>query len=98
MDDNSLSMTSIAAEGEEAHFDWIVNRFRSLVTICEEKLAHGETGTTLKVLVEEVQRLAAETDAEVVSTLYTDALGEPPADTFVGAMRWNVEQIVQALQ
>jgi zinc/manganese transport system substrate-binding protein/manganese/iron transport system substrate-binding protein len=44
------------------------------------------------------QTLAAETDARVVSTLYTDALGDPPADTFVGAMRWNVEQILQALE
>jgi ABC-type Zn uptake system ZnuABC Zn-binding protein ZnuA len=41
------------------------------------------------------QTLAAETDAVVISTLYTDALGDPPADTFVGAMRWNVEQILQ---
>lgn len=44
------------------------------------------------------QTLAAETDSVVVSTLYTDALGDPPADTFVGAMRWNVEQILQALE
>ncbi|HVM31065.1 MAG TPA: metal ABC transporter substrate-binding protein [Candidatus Limnocylindrales bacterium] len=44
------------------------------------------------------QTLAAETEAEVVSTLYTDALGDPPADTFAGAMRWNVEQILQALE
>jgi manganese/iron transport system substrate-binding protein len=44
------------------------------------------------------QTLAAETDAEVVSTLYTDSLGEPPTDTFEGAMRWNVEQILQGLR
>jgi manganese/iron transport system substrate-binding protein len=42
--------------------------------------------------------LASETDAVVVSNLYTDSLGDAPADTFVGAMRWNVEQIVQALE
>jgi ABC-type Zn uptake system ZnuABC Zn-binding protein ZnuA len=33
----------------------------------------------------------------VVTTLYTDALGPPPADTYLGLMRWNVDQIVAAL-
>jgi ABC-type Zn uptake system ZnuABC Zn-binding protein ZnuA len=33
----------------------------------------------------------------VVTTLYNDALGPPPADTYVGLMRWNVGQIVEAL-
>lgn len=35
---------------------------------------------------------------DVVSTLYTDALGPAPADTFLGMMRWNVEQIVAVLR
>jgi zinc/manganese transport system substrate-binding protein/manganese/iron transport system substrate-binding protein len=35
---------------------------------------------------------------EVVTTLYTDSLGDPPADTFEGMMRWNMDQIVQVLQ
>jgi ABC-type Zn uptake system ZnuABC Zn-binding protein ZnuA len=34
----------------------------------------------------------------VVTTLYNDSLGPPPADTYVGLMRWNVDQIVPALQ
>lgn len=34
----------------------------------------------------------------VVTTLYTDALGPPPADTYLGLMRWNVDQIVAALK
>lgn len=34
----------------------------------------------------------------VVSTLYNDALGPPPADTYPGLMRWNVRQIVEALR
>jgi zinc/manganese transport system substrate-binding protein/manganese/iron transport system substrate-binding protein len=34
----------------------------------------------------------------VVSTLYTDALGAPPADTYLGMMRWNMAQIVEALR
>jgi ABC-type Zn uptake system ZnuABC Zn-binding protein ZnuA len=35
--------------------------------------------------------------ATVVTTLYNDALGPPPADSYLGLMRWNVDQIVEAL-
>lgn len=34
----------------------------------------------------------------VVTTLYNDALGDPPADTYLGLMRWNADQIVPALK
>lgn len=34
----------------------------------------------------------------VVTTLYNDALGPAPADTYVGLMRWDVDQIVAALK
>jgi zinc/manganese transport system substrate-binding protein/manganese/iron transport system substrate-binding protein len=34
----------------------------------------------------------------VVTTLYNDALGPAPADTYLGMMRWNVDQIVPALK
>ncbi len=34
----------------------------------------------------------------VVTTLYNDALGPPPADTYLGVMRWNVDEIVKALK
>jgi ABC-type Zn uptake system ZnuABC Zn-binding protein ZnuA len=34
----------------------------------------------------------------VVTTLYNDALGPAPADTYLGLMRWNVDQIVTALK
>jgi ABC-type Zn uptake system ZnuABC Zn-binding protein ZnuA len=34
----------------------------------------------------------------VVTTLYNDALGPAPADTYLGLMRWNVEQMVGALK
>jgi ABC-type Zn uptake system ZnuABC Zn-binding protein ZnuA len=44
------------------------------------------------------QTVAAETNATVVRELYTDSLGDAPADTFIGAMRWNVDQITQALK
>jgi ABC-type Zn uptake system ZnuABC Zn-binding protein ZnuA len=34
---------------------------------------------------------------QVVTTLYNDALGPAPADSYLGMMRWNVDQIVEAL-
>ena len=34
----------------------------------------------------------------VVTTLYNDALGPAPADSYIGLMRWNVDQIVPALK
>jgi zinc/manganese transport system substrate-binding protein/manganese/iron transport system substrate-binding protein len=44
------------------------------------------------------QTLADEAGIDkVVTTLYTDALGPPPADTYLGMMAWNVERIVDAL-
>jgi zinc/manganese transport system substrate-binding protein/manganese/iron transport system substrate-binding protein len=44
------------------------------------------------------QTVAQETAAQVVSQLYTDSLGDPPADSYEGAMRWNVEQILAGLR
>jgi ABC-type Zn uptake system ZnuABC Zn-binding protein ZnuA len=45
------------------------------------------------------QTLAEEAGiTNVVTTLYNDALGPSPADTYPGMMRWNVGQIVQALR
>ncbi len=35
---------------------------------------------------------------EVVTSLYNDALGPAPADSYVGMMRWNIQQIVKALK
>jgi ABC-type Zn uptake system ZnuABC Zn-binding protein ZnuA len=44
------------------------------------------------------QTLADEAGVEkVVTTLYNDALGPPPADTYLGMMTWNVDRIVEAL-
>jgi len=36
--------------------------------------------------------------SSVITTLYNDALGPPPADSYPGMMRWNVEHIVDALK
>jgi zinc/manganese transport system substrate-binding protein/manganese/iron transport system substrate-binding protein len=45
------------------------------------------------------ETLATEAGIEkVVTTLYNDALGDPPADTYLGMMQWNVEQVVAALK
>lgn len=45
------------------------------------------------------QTLAQEAGVtKVVTTLYNDSLGPVPADSYVGLMRWNVDQIVPALK
>ena len=36
--------------------------------------------------------------SRVVTTLYNDTLGPAPADTYLGMMRWNMQQIVDALR
>jgi ABC-type Zn uptake system ZnuABC Zn-binding protein ZnuA len=36
--------------------------------------------------------------SRVITTLYNDALGPPPADSYPGMMRWNVQHIVEALK
>ena len=36
--------------------------------------------------------------AKVITTLYNDALGPAPADTYLGMMRWNMSRIVEALR
>ncbi|HEU0234942.1 MAG TPA: metal ABC transporter substrate-binding protein, partial [Candidatus Limnocylindrales bacterium] len=44
-----------------------------------------------------VRTIAEETGATVETNLYNDSLGDPPADSYLGMMRWNVERIVAAL-
>ena len=45
------------------------------------------------------QTLAQEAGIQqVVTTLYNDALGPAPADSYPGMMRWNMQQIVDALR
>jgi ABC-type Zn uptake system ZnuABC Zn-binding protein ZnuA len=44
-----------------------------------------------------VRTIADETGATVESNLYNDSLGDPPADSYIGMMRWNIERIVAAL-
>lgn len=41
--------------------------------------------------------IAAETGATVVYNLYDDTLGDAPADTYIGIMKWNTDQVVAAL-
>ena len=43
-------------------------------------------------------RSAEEAGIAVVTDLYTDSLGGPPADTYEGMIRWDVERVVGALQ
>jgi ABC-type Zn uptake system ZnuABC Zn-binding protein ZnuA len=44
------------------------------------------------------ERISDETGIAIVGSLYTDSLGDPPADSYAGMMRRNVEQVVAALQ
>jgi manganese/iron transport system substrate-binding protein len=44
------------------------------------------------------ERISDETGVAIVGSLYTDSLGDPPVDTYAGMMRFNVEQVVEALQ
>jgi ABC-type Zn uptake system ZnuABC Zn-binding protein ZnuA len=34
----------------------------------------------------------------IVTTLYNDTLGPAPADTYIGLMTWDVDEIVKALR
>ena len=45
-----------------------------------------------------VDRIAEETGATVVADLYSDSLGPPPADSFVGMIRADVDAIAGALR
>jgi zinc/manganese transport system substrate-binding protein/manganese/iron transport system substrate-binding protein len=42
--------------------------------------------------------IADETDADLVSDLYTDSLGDAPLDSYDAIMRWDVQRIVEALR
>ncbi len=44
------------------------------------------------------QTISDETGVAVVTDLYNDSLGDPPVDTYVGLITWDVERIVEALQ
>jgi ABC-type Zn uptake system ZnuABC Zn-binding protein ZnuA len=45
-----------------------------------------------------VEQIAAETGVVVVADLYSDSLGNPPADSFVGIIAWDVGRLVEALR
>ena len=42
--------------------------------------------------------IADETKTKIVSNLYNDSVGDPPAETYEGLIRWDVAQIVEALR
>ena len=45
-----------------------------------------------------VTQIANETGAKVVANLYDDSLGNPPADSYEGMMRFDIDTIVAALK
>ena len=44
------------------------------------------------------ERISEETGVQIVGSLYTDALGDAPVDTYAGMMRFDIETVVEALQ
>jgi ABC-type Zn uptake system ZnuABC Zn-binding protein ZnuA len=54
----------------------------------------GEAGFSPKL----AQALGQEAGVRVVTDLYTDSLGSPPADSYVGMMRHDTMRIVEALK
>ena len=44
-----------------------------------------------------VQAVAADAGAVVVNDLYDDTLGNAPADTYAGMMRWNADRVIEAV-
>jgi ABC-type Zn uptake system ZnuABC Zn-binding protein ZnuA len=44
-----------------------------------------------------VETVAQEAGVAVESNLYSDSVGDPPADTYEGLIRWDVERVVAAL-
>lgn len=44
-----------------------------------------------------VETIASETGATVEGNLYSDTLGDPPADSYIGIIRWDVDHVVKAL-
>ena len=44
-----------------------------------------------------VQAIAADAGAIVVNDLYDDTLGNAPADTYAGMMRWNADRVIEAV-
>jgi ABC-type Zn uptake system ZnuABC Zn-binding protein ZnuA len=45
-----------------------------------------------------VDQLASEAGVKVVSNLYSDALGDPPISSYEEVIRWDTQQIVEALK
>jgi zinc/manganese transport system substrate-binding protein len=45
-----------------------------------------------------VEQLAAETGTRVVADLYDDSVGDPPITTYEAVVRWDTQQLVDALR
>lgn len=72
--------------------------YAELVRVVREngvKAVFGEAGFSDRFIAQ----LAADTGARYIADLYTDTLGrEPPVDTYIGAMRYNAQAIVEGLR
>lgn len=70
-----------------------------IATLVEEIKASGARAifSEAQFSPELVQTVADEAGVVVETNLYNDSLGDAPADTYEGMMRWNIERVVGAL-
>ncbi len=87
----ALGSSTESADPSAGDIARLVDTIRSagMPAIFAENVAHSDL----------MQRIAQETGATLVDTLYTDALGAPgtAGDTYIGMMSYNSSQIVGAL-
>lgn len=72
------------------------SQIRALVQAIRETGAKAVFGE-IQFSPDLVQTVAQEADVVVESHLYSDSLGDAPADSYEGMMRWNVDRVVAAL-
>ena len=88
----TIDGTIVDAPGQDPSAGQIVQ----LVQVVREKGIHAIFAEAQ--FNEDLARtIANETGATVVSGLYTDSTGDAPKDTYVGLMRWNVDQVLAVL-
>ena len=83
------------------------NRARRFFAFARERLGRLDLGRIDQALIDAYARHLRDDSArrpvivgqllQVVTDLYNDSLGDPPADTYIGMMRYDVGRMVQAL-
>ena len=79
--------------GADARPTWPRSSNRSRPRACKAVFSEAQFNPEL------AKTLAHEAGiTKVVTTLYNDTVGPPPNDTYLSMMRWNMDQIVEALR